>query len=111
MIFQTQRLIPPEGSIYIPNNTIIYPDPYQQGRGSVTRILFLQLFSNPEALADKCNFIDPVEFLPERWTTQPELIVNRTDFFRFSLALFCQCISKYERNKTNTKLMQGTITV
>ncbi|OKL55488.1 hypothetical protein UA08_09188 [Talaromyces atroroseus] len=78
VIFQNQRLTPPEGltigSVYIPGDTIICLGPYQQGR-------------------DKRNFVDPDEFIPERWTTQPELILNRTGFFPFSLGHY-NCVGK-----------------
>lgn len=46
VIFQNQRLTPPEGltigSVYIPGDTIICLGPYQQGRGKVTEKSFLR---------------------------------------------------------------------
>lgn len=47
VIFQSQRLTPPEGltigNVYIPGDTIICLGPYQQGRGNVTRTSFRRL--------------------------------------------------------------------
>ena len=47
VIFQSQRLTPPEGlsigSVYIPGDTIICLGPYQQGRGKISGISFLRL--------------------------------------------------------------------
>lgn len=38
-------------------------------------------------------FVKPDEFIPERWSTQPELILNKTAFFPFSIGKF-SCIGK-----------------
>ncbi|KIW03129.1 uncharacterized protein PV09_05771 [Verruconis gallopava] len=38
-------------------------------------------------------FVKPNEFIPERWTTKPELILNKNAFFPFSIGKF-SCIGK-----------------
>ncbi|KIX92393.1 uncharacterized protein Z520_11868 [Fonsecaea multimorphosa CBS 102226] len=64
-----QRLTPPEGMIigetFVPGNTIVY-------------VPFYTLFR------DERNFRRPEEFIPERWTTNPELTVDASVFVPFS---------------------------
>ncbi|KAH9898967.1 cytochrome P450 monooxygenase-like protein [Xylariomycetidae sp. FL2044] len=38
-------------------------------------------------------FVSPNEFVPERWTTKPEMILNKSAYFPFSLGKF-SCIGK-----------------
>ncbi|KXJ87901.1 cytochrome P450 [Microdochium bolleyi] len=38
-------------------------------------------------------FVRPLEFIPERWTTQPELVLNKNAWFPFSIGKF-SCIGK-----------------
>lgn len=35
-------------------------------------------------LTDKRNFVDPESFIPERWTTRPELVLNKEAFIPFN---------------------------
>ncbi|KAF2632017.1 cytochrome P450, partial [Macroventuria anomochaeta] len=42
---------------------------------------------------DARNFVRPDEFLPERWTTSPDLVINRTAFFPFSTGPY-SCVGK-----------------
>ncbi|KAL1981812.1 hypothetical protein VTN96DRAFT_2108 [Rasamsonia emersonii] len=62
VFFGSQRETPPEGmtigEVYIPGNTIVSIPSYQIGR-------------------DERNFVRAKEFLPERWLSKPELILNR----------------------------------
>ncbi|KIW87852.1 uncharacterized protein Z519_11436 [Cladophialophora bantiana CBS 173.52] len=66
-----QRLTPPEGMMigetFVPGNTIVY-------------VPFYTLFR------DERNFKRPEEFIPERWTTKPELTVDASVFVPFSYA-------------------------
>ncbi|KAJ1327353.1 cytochrome P450 family 628 [Microdochium nivale] len=38
-------------------------------------------------------FVKPLEFIPERWTSQPELVLNKNAWFPFSIGKF-SCIGK-----------------
>ena len=38
-------------------------------------------------------FVEPNTFVPERWTTKPELVLNKDAFFPFSMGKF-GCIGK-----------------
>ncbi len=38
-------------------------------------------------------FVQPNDFVPERWTTEPDLILNKNAFFPFSMGKF-GCIGK-----------------
>jgi cytochrome P450 len=38
-------------------------------------------------------FVQPDEFIPERWTTRPELILDRRGFFPFLIGPF-NCVGK-----------------
>jgi cytochrome P450 len=73
-----QRITPPSGlsinEIYIPGNTVVSIPPYAVNR-------------------DARNFERPDEFVPERWTTQPELIKNKAVFIPFSTGLY-SCAGK-----------------
>ncbi|KAH0847540.1 Tryprostatin B 6-hydroxylase [Fonsecaea pedrosoi] len=73
-----QRLTPPEGMMigdtFVPGNTIVYVPLYTVFR-------------------DERNFKRPEEFLPERWTTNPELTVDASVFVPFSSGPY-SCIGK-----------------
>ncbi|KAF2798038.1 cytochrome P450 [Melanomma pulvis-pyrius CBS 109.77] len=65
----SQRIAPPQGMTisghYIPGNTIITIPPFPLNR-------------------DPRNFEQPDFFIPERWTTRPELVANKSAFLPFS---------------------------
>lgn len=69
IFFGSQRISPPQGmSIdgrYIPGNIIVQVAPYPINR-------------------DERNFVRPTEFIPERWTTKPEMVLNKGAFKPFS---------------------------
>jgi len=69
VFFGSQRVTPPEGmeinGHFVPGNTIVH-------------IPLFPLFHDPR------NFVAPDEFIPERWTTRPELVRNRAAFIPFS---------------------------
>ncbi|EUC47469.1 hypothetical protein COCMIDRAFT_24632 [Bipolaris oryzae ATCC 44560] len=69
VFFGSQRVTPPEGmdinGHFIPGNMIVH-------------IPLFPLFRDPR------NFVAPDEFIPERWTTRPELVRNRAAFIPFS---------------------------
>lgn len=69
VFFGSQRVTPPEGmeinGHFIPGNMLVH-------------IPLFPLFHDPR------NFVSPDEFIPERWTTRPELILNRHAFIPFS---------------------------
>ncbi|KAK3987119.1 Tryprostatin B 6-hydroxylase [Cladorrhinum sp. PSN332] len=74
----TQRVTPPEGmhvgDNYIPGDTIVYVPSYT-------------VFRDPR------NFQYPTEFIPERWTTRPELVKNKSVFIPFNIGPYA-CVGK-----------------
>ncbi|KAL4745630.1 hypothetical protein BDW72DRAFT_186361 [Aspergillus terricola var. indicus] len=68
VFFGSQRETPPEGmkigDTFIPGGTIISIPVYQVGR-------------------DERNFVHATEFLPERWYSKPELIINKNAHMPF----------------------------
>lgn len=70
VLFGSQRVTPPEGltigptAIFIPGDTIVYMPTYQLHR-------------------DHRNFVQPNEFVPERWTEKTDMILNRSAFLPF----------------------------
>ncbi|KAM3532651.1 hypothetical protein NHJ13051_000114 [Beauveria bassiana] len=69
----TQRITPPEGlqvgDVLLPGNMIV-------------QVPAIVMHRNKEA------FPRPNEFIPERWTTKPELVVDRSVFFPFSVGKY-----------------------
>jgi cytochrome P450 len=88
-----QRLTPPEGAIiagrYIPGNIVVSTPTFAIQRG--TTILYqpriILIFTDPR------SFVRPDEFVPERWTSQPDLIVRRDAFVPFSYGAY-SCAGK-----------------
>jgi cytochrome P450 len=68
VFFASPRVTPPEGLTindrFIPGNTVVQIPPFVLNR-------------------DPRNFVYPDEFIPERWTTKPELVLDRNAFFPF----------------------------
>ncbi|KAF1960190.1 cytochrome P450 [Byssothecium circinans] len=73
-----QRVSPPEGFTinghYIPGNTLMSLPPFAMNR-------------------DARSFERPDEFIPERWTTRPELVLNQNAFIPFSTGPY-SCVGK-----------------
>ena len=69
-LFGSPRVTPSEGlqigDVYVPSETVVYMQTYQLHR-------------------DSRNFVQPNEFVPERWTTRTELILNRSAYIPFSM--------------------------
>ncbi|OAG07002.1 putative benzoate 4-monooxygenase cytochrome P450 [Paraphaeosphaeria sporulosa] len=69
LLWATQRVAPPEGlrmnNIFIPSGTIVAIPGWSLAR-------------------DERNFVRPEEWIPERWTSRPELCVNRAASMPFS---------------------------
>ena len=69
VFFGSQRITPPQGmeinGHFIPGNMIVH----------------IPIFP---LLRDARNFVAPDQFIPERWTTKPELVLNRQAFIPFS---------------------------
>ncbi|VUC30184.1 unnamed protein product [Clonostachys rosea] len=74
-----QRVTPPEGlqigKHFIPGNTIVQVPTHTMCR-------------------DERNFASPNDFIPERWTTNPELVKNSSAFVPFSVGRY-SCIGKH----------------
>lgn len=58
----------------------------QLHRGTSTTLPLLS--SKLTTATDPRNFVDPGSFIPERWTSRPELILNRAAFTPFSLGKY-----------------------
>ncbi|KAF7846282.1 hypothetical protein BT93_L4670 [Corymbia citriodora subsp. variegata] len=73
-----QRFTPPEGiqigSVFVPGETIIQVPLHT-------------------AFRDERNFARPDEFVPERWTTKPELTINAVTYAPFSIGPY-SCVGK-----------------
>ncbi len=78
VFFASQRVTPPEGLTinghYVPGNIIIQMPPFSMSR-------------------DSRNFAQPDDFIPERWTSRPELVLNKTSFYPFSTGPY-NCVGK-----------------
>ncbi|KAM0150549.1 hypothetical protein ACHAPG_008799 [Botrytis cinerea] len=76
--FNSQRVTPKGGltigTVYIPGDTIVSLATWQLHR-------------------DPRNFKDPDRFIPERWTTSPDLIINKAAYLPFSMGVY-NCIGK-----------------
>ncbi|KAK0644859.1 Tryprostatin B 6-hydroxylase [Lasiodiplodia hormozganensis] len=70
VLFGSPRVTPPGGlkigDVFVPEDTVVYVPGWQLHH-------------------DARNFPQPDEFIPERWTTRPELLVNRSAFIPFLL--------------------------
>jgi cytochrome P450 len=69
-LFGSPRVTPPEGlqidDLYIPGDMVVYMPLYQLHR-------------------DPRNFERPNDFVPERWTTKSDMILNRGAYMPFSM--------------------------
>jgi cytochrome P450 len=87
VFFGSQRETPSEGmkigDTYIPGGIIISIPAYQVGRGMyiLPQSLYWQL-SNMLRV-DERNFVHAKKYLPERWYSKPELIINRNAYMPF----------------------------
>jgi cytochrome P450 len=78
LFFVGQRVTPPSGlqigSVYIPGSTVVQLQPFVIHR-------------------DPRNFVRPDEFIPERWMTRPELVLNKEALLPFSTGPY-DCVGK-----------------
>lgn len=78
IFFASQRVTPPEGLTindrFIPGNMIVQ----------------MPLFP---IYRDARNFVQPDEFIPERWTDRPDLVLNRQAFMPFLMGPY-SCVGK-----------------
>jgi cytochrome P450 len=78
IFFATPRVTPSEGlninGHFIPGDMIVQIPPFPLTR-------------------DPRNFVRPDDFIPERWTSKPELILNRSAFFPFLIGPY-SCVGK-----------------
>lgn len=86
-----QRVTPPEGlqigDIHVPGDTIITVPTYTLNRGKFRAHLRpgrVGLTSLGHAL-DPRFYVHPDDFIPERWTTRPELTKDPSLFVPFSI--------------------------
>ncbi|POR38861.1 Cytochrome P450 [Tolypocladium paradoxum] len=90
----TQRMTPPEGlrvgEIHIPGNTIVQVPSYTVFRGTrrpfsshISCAVWLTAYQHFFVI-DSRAFEQPNDFIPERWTTRPDLIKNRSAFIPFN---------------------------
>ncbi|KAF8850804.1 cytochrome P450 [Acephala macrosclerotiorum] len=68
VLFGSQRVTPPQGlqigDKWVPGDMVVYMPSWQLRH-------------------DARNFVDTDEFVPERWTTKPEMILNKSAFLPF----------------------------
>lgn len=78
VFFASQRVTPPEGLTvngqFIPGNMIVQVPPFVLNR-------------------DARNFVEPESFVPERWTSRPEMVLNKAAFLPFSTGRY-SCVGK-----------------
>ena len=94
-----QRLTPPEGlfiaGTFVPGNTTVWCPQYALSRStspihaysSLSPRLSTNLYSGEEA------FVDAYAFIPERWSTRPELVKHQGAFAPFSIGPY-GCIGR-----------------
>lgn len=93
-----QRLTPPQGmtigNTYVPGNTIVQVPLYTMFRGQ-----FIYgskpLSGSNLVLPDPRAFESPNEFIAERWTTNPELVKDRSVYIPFNIGQLWWCIHDY----------------
>lgn len=97
----TQRMTPPEGIFiedqYIPGDVMVCIPTHTMFRGKTSPFYAeLRVLSFLLTLLDDRVFERPQEFLPERWTTQPELVKDPSAFIPFNGGMSSQhhCPSK-----------------
>ncbi|KAL6250930.1 hypothetical protein RBB50_001138 [Rhinocladiella similis] len=89
IIDETLRIRPPVlGSVYreTPPEGLQVDDTYIPGAVTVLTPMYA-IQTSPKA------YVDPLEYVPERWTTQPELVLNKAAWFPFLLGPY-GCIGK-----------------
>lgn len=78
VFFASQRVTPPEGLTingnFIPGSMIVQIPPFVLNR-------------------DTRNFVDPDSFVPERWTSRLEMVLNKAAFLPFSTGPY-SCVGK-----------------
>ena len=85
------RCTPPEGlqigNVYVPGNVNVWCPQYVLGRCKCLELesQFLHRCSHI-TLATKA-YVDPNSFIPERWSTKPDLIKDKNAFYPFSLGM------------------------
>ena len=91
-----QRLTPPEGitigDTYIPGGVHVFAPQYATGHGESTSMIFSNrgcAHANP----DEKIYPHAESFMPERWSTSPELVKSRTAFAPFNAGVY-GCIGK-----------------
>ncbi|VUC24617.1 unnamed protein product [Clonostachys rosea] len=91
-----QRMSPPQGyqagDVHIPGSTVVQVPSYTMHRGIAKSFprqfaLFSCVSSDPRF------FVQPDEFIPERWTTRPELVRDSSVFAPFSFGPY-SCVGK-----------------
>jgi cytochrome P450 len=89
----TQRVTPPEGlqigDHYIPGNVIVQVPNYTVCRG---KSLFLTWHNPANSRLDPRYFVRPLEFIPERWMTRPDLIIDKSVYIPFNAGNYFQPI-------------------
>lgn len=82
----SSRVTPPEGLVidgtYIPGNTKICAPRYTIGRRE--SLVVFSVYNTNSKLVDKA-YVNPREFIPERWYSQPELIKDKRAFAPFGV--------------------------
>jgi cytochrome P450 len=81
-----QRVTPPQGirldDVYIPGDCIVQMPLHTLFRGKFSVATSPMTSLNSTLIDERC-FAQPTKFIPERWTTQPELVKDRSAYIPF----------------------------
>lgn len=89
VIHESMRLIP---SIFLASQRVTPPGGLQVGSVYIPGNMIVQM-SSFAMYRDPRNFVQPDEFIPERWTTRPELMLNKNVFNPFSMGPY-NCVGR-----------------
>lgn len=88
-------------NLFVPGDTIVQVPTYTLQRGTYFTMSHVWLRSQADTIStDERNFELPNEFIPERWTSKPELVKNASVYSPFSIGKFYHACPFPPRNQT-----------
>lgn len=105
------RQTPPEGlwiddETYIPGNMTVSTPHYVLGRSNIPSAPLLYYFLTDFLLGDDI-YDHPNDFLPERWSSNPELIRQDKAYVPFSVGMHTQLPPSLQKLSTNQTRCRG----